>query len=141
MNAASFLAALVDPSWLRDSLMQNPFAFFAWSVLCFAAGAWARSAVAAAKGPHPSRRRVRGFSPNEARAALASLDSPGMVPVGEFEGDVYVSAKSGSGVFVAQGIGMHGVEGPLESFRLADEWRRFLSRPRNRRLLEKVAET
>lgn len=142
-SATGVLSAFFSPVGEAFRLFPGPMAAFtslallAGASLGFGAG---RGSSAPRHGRirprRPSRSRLRALSEEKAWCALACVLGDGVAIVGDREAPfVTASEEAGEGVFFEAGTDFAG----NRLCTLADPWRRFLSRPRNLRLLKKRA--
>ena len=128
-------ASLLDPAWFGVTVrLGYSLTLAAYTALVFAAGFAAGRLLAKRRAASDSRRMraaLRGMSRNRALAALAALDADGRAEVGPHSEEVYASVNAGEGLFEFDGCSAR--------YSLTSGWRSFLSRRRNRALLERRA--
>lgn len=140
LTCAASVAAIagylgVSPSTFGDALY--PFAkgaLFAASVAAaFVLGVVAHGAYLRAS----KRRALRDLNPKLRRAMLDALIAEDVIPTGEYDSLVEISARQDQGIFIVQGVSLFGYA-QNTGYTLRPEWFAFLGRPRNRKLLERL---
>ncbi len=143
VGAAASAAAVLLPflSPVGEAFARSPVQMALFTAAAMLAGAGVGVAARKRFGQLPSRSRVRSFSRAKASAALTPVQTGGWAsPSDEALVTVEASVRNGEGIFLVDADDDEMRVAGFCLYTLADPWRRFLSRPRNLRLLEEVAD-